>query len=194
MIVLGLDPAKVTGWAVVGGPRDCGTIRSPDGFPGAFASDLSRQLAEVIKTHRPGLCLMEAPLPPGLKAEGAPDMYGNRERRNITNMKNTLTTYGLRMCYLATLHSLKVPTFEVAIQTWRKGYFGKGTKPPAGQGRDWWKKRAMEQAEIFKFPVKNDDEAEAVGIAMWAQGHVNHLAILGKQLAGPVYGGSNAER
>lgn len=195
MIILGLDPGKITGWAIYesGGTKMCGTLRTESTIDGGVASDLSRALHWVLKDHDPDLCVMEAPLHPGLTKDAGKDLFGQTEKVRVTNMRNTLTTYGLRMCYLATLHSNLVPTFEVRVQTWRAGYYGQGVKPPKGttDRRAWWKKRAVDQAELFKYTVQGDDEAEAVGIALWADAHANRLTDLGRQLAGPPYRGND---
>jgi len=184
-MLLGIDPATCTGWALWT-PHEiiAGSITASGRTHGAKAASLSRELAAVCKGRDVTMAAMEAPLPPMVsRKKVVHDMLGPREvNQGMTTMKNTLTTYGFRMCFLATLDSLGIMTFEVNTRAWRTSFFGKGVR---GRDRDEWKRMAREYADRLGCQVPNDDAAEAVGIVSWLAANQHKQTVLGKQLSGP---------
>lgn len=184
-MLLGIDPATTTGWALWT-PHEiiAGSITASGRTHGAKAASLSRELAAVCKGRDITMAAIEAPLPPNLsKKVFVNDLAGPRmEKKGITQYKTILFAYGVRMCFLATLHSLGIVTFEVNARAWRTSFFGKGVK---GRDRDEWKRMAREYADRLGCQVANDDAAEAVGIVSWLAANQHLQTRLGKQLSGP---------
>jgi len=186
-MLLGLDPALTTGYALWTPERIvAGSFTASGRTSGAKMASLSRELNAILQSH-PDITMaaLEAPLPPMLSRKVIRrDMMGTYEaKEGITTMKNTLTSYGIRGCFLATLDSLHIPTFNVTVQRWRRGFFGKGVR---GRDRDEWKRMAAEYAGHLGVKVPNHDAAEAVGVVSWLAANQHMDTELGQQLAGPL--------
>ncbi len=185
-MLLGIDPATTTGWALWTPTRTiAGSITATGRTAGGRAASLSRELAAICADRDIIMAAIEAPLPPNLSRKVLKDdLLGSHVvEQGMTTMKNTLTTYGIRMCFLATLHSLGIRTFEVTSRSWRSSFFGKGVK---GRDRADWKRMASEYADRLGVQVPNVDAAEAVGIVSWLAASQHSETRLGRQLAGPI--------
>ena len=153
-MILGLDIATKTGWAV-GLPRSSpivGTI-AVSGTVGQKCVGLFRSLDAIVTEHEPDLIVFEQPI------HAVP-----RQGSSIT------LRLALGLCAVAEMvaakHAIKV--LEVPMGTWRKHFIGVGRAPAwagsATKRRQWLKNMAIQRCRDLKWGDLSDDEAEACGV------------------------------
>lgn len=123
------------------------------------------QLVALVKLHQPDYAVFEEGLSyiPTYTSRKT-DIAGETE---VTggNAKSSLILQRLLGSTQAVLHGMKIPYESVDSQTWRKAFLGYGKKK--GMDRKAYKKAARAMCETMGITVKNDDQAEAAGIAFW---------------------------
>lgn len=170
-IILGLDVATRTGGAIYDTTKGLSAIQ-------AFhldatgerdedkAGDLGRQLMERLRKreNRPDFAVIERPLQNVV-------MF-NKKNRDLagdapvqTHSAPTLVNQ-LAGAIFAVLSCYRIPYCTVTASQWRKGFLGKGVD--RSMDRKAWKKASREQCKKLQIIVKNDDQADAVGIAFSA--------------------------
>lgn len=214
MKLLGIDPATKTGWALYEpipghNPRvRLGIIEADGSSDARLFADFAIRIARLFAEVEPDVVGLEAPIPSFAAGELIEDpnalIPGSRVRRQIRDERSVRRSLGLRAIILANIGARRhsrglpsgIPYEEVTSQTWRKSFFGKGTKPPATVApknrRPWWKAQAVAQAKLlgnaWKFAVPGPDAAEALGIAVWLAGEADR--VVGRSR---LPGGTNAE-
>ncbi|WP_193227619.1 RuvC family protein [Aureimonas psammosilenae] len=180
-LILGLDPAQVTGIALYDTARSLSAIQvntfkaAGDCFEEKGGS-IGRQLFGLIRSlerdgRRPALIAMEAPLRQkvGIKRKttfmgqaGDDEPAADGGGLNAVISSNQIT--GAIMCVVAVKD---IPFVILSSSTWRKAFLGFGTHK--GWTRDDWKKAVRQQCAREKIAVTNNDQADAVGIAIAAK-------------------------
>ena len=159
-VILALDPASTTGYAVgatnVNTPflgsvklRHDETDENADIFGRAFF-----WISELIAINAPALVAIEPPVPPG-------NMWGS------TNFRTTAISLGLNGIYLGCANAKHIPVLTAPIFTWRKHFLGAGN---AKLPREEAKRAAVKQCRLLGWCAPDDDAAEAGGIWSWACG------------------------
>jgi hypothetical protein len=165
MRILAIDPALHTGVA--------DGIVGPDARPTMTTWDVSRPVSENVKRDgrpeaafaraalrinmwialaKPDVLAIEQPLPPH-RMQGA------------TQWATTQMLLGLYGVYTGVAGLMQVRVLPVHMQTWRKVALGKGNLDRADS-----KAAALKVCKLQGWAVKNDDEAEAACIWLWACG------------------------
>ncbi len=168
-IFLGLDLSKAnTGWCYLD-PHNhstarVGSIKALGDWETATA-DFSRKLMTVINSEgKPDFCVIETPLRSVMqhKKKGT-NMMPELDSFGMTiNPKTSLILNQIAGATVGVLTGYSIPFETVAPSTWRKGFYRTGSKLPPGQN---WKTMAVKQCKLIGIEVRNQDQAESVGVA-----------------------------
>lgn len=185
MIILGLDPAQKTGWAIYDTARSlsairCGTLKI-NAAKGEFeqnAAALGEALRKLLESEigRPDLAVLErAPRKPYAKprSQGAvrqvkfmgvemPAQDGD-EDGGVTGLQSVLSTGQMTGGLSAVLGCFSIPIGTMTTGQWHKAAYGFGTRK--GWDRKSWKRHAREMCSHHRITATNDDMAEACWIA-----------------------------
>lgn len=172
MIVMGLDLATTSGWAVRDSEKHrssikCGVFSVKDyqwEEKYAIAANLFYRL---VKDHKPDFIAIERP-EHGVrqfKKKGKADLTGEEQTISTINPA-ALQLTGIAGAVIGISMLMRIPYGTIAATSWRPVYYGKGVKPAPGSD---WKKLAIETCErenIVLPPTKEKqkDAAEAVGV------------------------------
>lgn len=152
LVVMTLDLASLTGWAVgdisLPDPEECGTWRLSREGEGARNASLENELAQAFAKYRPDRLLIEAPL--SLHAISTP---------NVVNQQR-----GLRACAYAEAYRAGLSRFatsEIDAQTVRREIIGLGRVSTG-----------VAKREVFKWARRKGwrptDHNCADALVMWA--------------------------
>lgn len=178
MIVMGLDLATRSGWAVRDSLKHrssiiCGTFsvkendrHEPLEWEAKYGV-AANIFYKLLKEHKPDFVSIERP-EHGVRQfskKGKPDLAGE-ERQVLTINPAALQLTGIAGAIIGICQVMGIPYGTVAAVSWRSSYYGKGVKP--AEGKDW-KDLAIEtcvRESIVLPPTKAEqrDAAEAVGI------------------------------
>ncbi|NTF54887.1 hypothetical protein G6L12_08265 [Agrobacterium rhizogenes] len=184
MIVMGLDLATRSGWAVRDSTRHrssiiCGTFSVAENNDGkkleweAKYPIAANEFYRLVKEYKPDFVAIERP-EHGVrqfKKKGKPDLTGKEEMISTINPA-ALQLTGIFGAVSAVCQIRGIAFGTIAAVSWRPVYFGKGVKPP--EGKDW-KDLAIQyaQREQISLPstkAEQKDAAEAIGVCTcWAQ-------------------------
>lgn len=178
MIIMGLDLATRSGWAVRDSAKhrssiQCGTFSVAENNAGAkleweakypVAANLFYRL---VKEYTPDFVAIERP-EHGVrqfKKKGKPDLTGKEEVISTINPA-ALQLTGIFGAVSAVCQMRGIPFGTIAATSWRPVYFGKGIKP---QDKQDWKDLAIQYAEREQIALPSTkaeqrDAAEAIGI------------------------------
>lgn len=181
MLVLGLDVATTTGWALYDTDKGVSAIESgsiklmgSDAFDRVV--DMRHKLPRLIRERKPDFAAIEAPLEfaPQFKKKKK-SLLGEDEEGTTINSK-TISMLG-RLAGAATMAVLgqNVPCIEVRSQTWQTII----PKNIAGKP----KQRARAYCEMLKIVSPNMDSRDACIIAIWAAGHCQELKLMARAAA-----------
>jgi len=179
-LILGLDIASVTGWALWDTGRnrssiECGTIDSPEKTTDEHvAAEFAGKLAALIRHcedrygRKPDLAVVEEMV-----------------KRTLRSAKTETVLGMLHGSAYATLSSLGVMWGTLPVATWRAGFYSKGYRPPIKVIRhkkptkfgkmesytDDWKAAAIAASEEMGISLppqkkRSEDAAEAVALAI----------------------------
>lgn len=156
--ILAFDPAiGATGWAVV----SCDTPQSPRRIasgtwrPSQAKSapdrydQLRRFVADLIERYAPTLAIVETPSP----------RFGRRNPRKESDLANYGRAVGV--CEAA-CDAAGVPTNRAEVLKWK------------GSGRKSQTARVVRY--VFGYLAKDDNESDALGLALFATGHLKEMA------------------
>lgn len=178
MIVMGLDLATRSGWAVRDSARHrssiiCGTFDVSKGDSGqkleweAKYAIAANAFYKLVKEYKPDFVAIERP-------EHGVRQFQKKGRADLTGKAETVSTInpaalqltGIAGAVIAICMMMRIPYGTVAAVSWRPVYFGKGVKP--GEGQDW-KDMAIascvqDNIALPSTKAEQKDAAEAVGI------------------------------
>lgn len=183
-MILGLDIATTTGfaWYEPGSSLasiKTGTFKSEGENAEEKAASLALQLRELFyqteyvegraerRLVKPDFVAIEQPMR-NVKSfrKTRQDLAGAVEEATIN--PNALQLEGLVCAAVAIVAAYRIPWVTISAATWRKHFLGMGRAP--NFDRQAWKRAAVERCRVMRIAVKNADAAEAVGIAMAAEG------------------------
>lgn len=172
MIVMGLDLATRSGWAVRDSARHrssilCGTFSLKDYEWEAKYAVAANCFYKLVKEHKPDFVAIERP-EHGVrqfKKKGKADLTGKEEIISTINPA-ALQLTGIAGAVIGICMMMRIPYGTVAAVSWRPVYFGKGVKPAEGQD---WKDLAIascanEGIVLPSTKAEQRDAAEAVGV------------------------------
>lgn len=179
MKVLALDLSTRAGWACAepwgaGLPiMEVGSFRVPEGTHQERFESLYRQIDEFCVRQHVDLAIVETPqIGVHVRKELVSDGMGGQFLD--ARAQGSVTTQTLLWGFRATLAALTVvrgiPVHDVGVREWRKSIFGNGNIP--GQEA---KKRSKETLQKFGVDVRNQDEAEAGMILVWAMNRLPRI-------------------
>lgn len=177
MLILALDIATTTGWAVYDTARDVSAIRA-----GAFkvqgdefehkAADMGLSFARVVKDHRPDFVAIERPrrdVQQHEKKGKQTTFHGMQDAPEMTiNPNSVILPNQLTGAVMAVLAAFKLPWVSIHEEGWRKQFLGFGRKK--GWTKKDYKRAVRERCDMLGIVVTNDDMADAVGVAFSATG------------------------
>lgn len=167
-LILGLDIATTTGFALytVNEPLstiETGTIKADGADAELKAASLGYKVCQLIKQHHPNFVAIEQPLSNVVQfRKKTKSLFGEAEQLTIN--PNSLQLKAMAGGVLSVVECWRIPWIKIPIQTWRKHFLGRGREK--GWQRADWKRAAIERCRSLHIPVKNNDAAEAVGIAL----------------------------
>ena len=189
-MLISLDVATKTGYALYDGKHPsairAGSFECIGDTPEQKAASLAAHLIRLIKGP------MSAPQWPTFAVIEQPQRNVQQFRKQGTRMMpeasggltinagTALQLNQLTGAAVAVLTGFRIPWETIPVSTWRKAFFGKGTK--AGS-RQEWKRMAREQCRLLRIDVPNTDAAEAVGIAVAGAGLQTWRAMQAKAAA-----------
>lgn len=181
-LILGLDVATVTGWALYDTDKgvsaiESGSIRLVGSDAFERVVDMRHKLPRLIRERKPDFAAIEEPLKiaPRFKKVRR-DMLGQEETGETTINSKTIADLN-EYAGAATMAVLgqNVPCIRVRPQTWQtiipKSIIGKP------------KQRAKAYCEMLKIVSPNMDSRDACIIAIWAAGHCQELKLMARAAA-----------
>lgn len=174
-LILGIDQSSSkTGMCLIDTAESLSTARLHS-FATQGTSDqakvesFSMQIDQILRDWKPEFVAIEEPLKhiqPHTKR--VQTLHGVREEQTI-NAHTPLLLNMIAGALIRGLMGLKLPRTMVRPQTWRKSFLGYTTnKEREKHGHKTWKHAAVAQCERYGIPARNQDQAEAAGIAFWA--------------------------
>jgi hypothetical protein len=168
-VISGLDIASCTGiaWMTLGTPPSkwrAAAIELDGETPEDKAGELALILRKLYRDHTPDFVAIEMPIRAVVRFDKKKrDLAG--EDSSPTINPNALQLSALAGAAAATLDLMGIAWGAVAIQTWRRAYYGPGRKPEDGN----WKRLALEVAHMQRITLPglksaDKDAAEAVGV------------------------------
>lgn len=144
----------------------------------AKVQSFTRHMLVILREFRPDFAAVEEPLPmiPSFRKGGGEDLAGEAPASMVVNARSSLVLNALYGSAITALMGMKVPSESVVVETWRKSFLGYGRK--RGMKRVDYKRAAKAQCDMLRIPVRNQDEADAVGIVWWLQGHSQKLKMM----------------
>lgn len=172
MMILGLDIASKTGWALYDPKAPISAIRSGSftvsgNTPEEKAASLAGHLIKLFKFNGvPQFAVIEQPIRTAPLAKKTQNLMGLKVAASVApaGLNAVILSNQLVGGAVALIRGYGIAWEMVSSSTWRKGAFGFGRKP--GMDRAGWKRLAKERCQQLKIDVSNADEAEAVFIAM----------------------------
>ncbi|WP_278970718.1 hypothetical protein [Bartonella apis] len=173
-LILGLDVATMTGFALYSVGERLSTIKTgtisirpdkdeKDQKVEKKVVHLGYQLERLYKAHQPDFVAIEEPLRNVVSyRKKNKSLFGAEEE--ITFNPDTIQLLALASMAAFTADRCNIPWITIPSQTWRKHFLGFGRK--TGWKRADWKRAAIERCRLLHIPVKNNDAAEAVGVAI----------------------------
>lgn len=171
MLILGLDAAQHTGWALYDTGASPSAIRVGvlkavgDDYEHKSAS-LGFALMKLIKGDRPDFIVIEMPIrsQPARQVRKVKFMGEEQvEEASGSGLNAVISSNQMVGAVCAVVGCYGIPFETVAPVTWRKQFLGFGTNK--GWQRKDWKKAVRDRCAQKKIVVTNDDQADAVGIA-----------------------------
>ena len=172
MLILGLDGAQNTGWALYDTAANLSAIRAGviktagDDYEHKAAS-LGLGLVRLIKADRPDFIVIEMPIrsQPAARQKRTVKFMGEDRVEEVAGggLNAVISSNQMVGALSAIVGAYQIPFETIAPVTWRKQFLGFGIRP--GWQRKDWKKAVRERCGQLKIVVTNDDMADAVGIA-----------------------------
>ena len=169
-LILGLDVATTTGFALYTVGETLSTIQTGVINSKAMKGEkvekkivyLGYQLERLYDTHRPDFVAIEEPLRNVVSYSKKQQTLVDEEE--ITVNPNTMQLLALASMAAFTADLRQIPWVTIPSSTWRKYFLGFGRK--TGWKREDWKRATIERCRSLRIQVKNNDAADAVGVAM----------------------------
>lgn len=171
MIIMGLDLATRSGWAVRDSARHrssilCGTFSVKEYDWEEKYAVAANLFYRLVKDHKPDFVAIERP-EHGVrqfKKKGKVDLTGEEQTFSTINPA-ALQLTGIAGAVIGICMLMRIPYGTIAATSWRPIYYGKGQKPADGN----WKRMAIEQCEAENIVLprtkeEQKDAAEAVGV------------------------------
>lgn len=172
MIVMGLDLATRSGWAVRDSAKHrssikCGTFTVKEYEWESKYGIAANLFYRLVKEHAPDFVAIERP-EHGVrqfKKKGKADLTGKEENISTINPA-ALQLTGIAGAVIGICTLMRIPFGTIAAVSWRPVYFGKGVRPAEKQD---WKDLAIQMCEreniqLPRTKAEQRDAAEAVGI------------------------------
>lgn len=176
MIILGLDIATTTGWAVYDTDKTpsaiiSGSFKLQGDTPFERVRYMRSHLPKLIKEHRPDFAAIEAPLEIAPRFKKAKtDLLGSEEQETTINSKTIAILNRYAGAAEMAVMGNNIPCVEVRAQTWQT------IIPKNIKGKP--KQRAKAFCDMLKIVSPNMDSRDACVIAMWAKGHCQELKLM----------------
>lgn len=177
MIILGLDIAKTTGWALYDTKSNlssiiAGTLKADGENFEERSANFGNGLMNLIKKYRPHMIGIETPLRMAPMAPKRKMKFMGDELEDEASagggINAVISSNQLVGAASGVIGCFQIPFITISSVTWRKSFLGIGTHK--GWVRKDWKKAARDRCDQLKIRVTNDDQSDAVGVAFAASG------------------------
>jgi len=158
-LILGLDIASVTGWAVgLPGSKPLSGYIKLAGDIGPKMHQLHDALHGLVRQHDPTWIVFEQPIHEIPKRR---DKFGN----SVGKGSPATLRMSLALCGVAEMvaSEANIPVAEVFMGTWRKHFIG-AAQSPKGQTSMWLKNLAVQRCKQLGWGELTHDAAEACGV------------------------------
>ncbi|MCV0371647.1 hypothetical protein [Filomicrobium sp.] len=175
-LILGLDIATTTGWAIYDTDKTpsaivSGSFRLQGATPFERVRYMRSHLPRLIKEHRPSFAAIEAPMEIAPRFTRAKkDMLGEQEQETTINSKTIAVLNRYAGAAEMAVMGNNIPCVEVAARTWQT------IIPKHIKGKP--KQRAKAFCDMHRIVSPNMDSRDACIIAMWAAGHCQELKLM----------------
>jgi len=181
LIILGLDQAQNCGFAIydTNAPLSAirvGVIRAKEEKSDKYedmSARLGLELMKLLKVERPDFVALEQPIRTmpggGGKVKAKVKFMGEEqvvEKAVGGGMNAVISSNQMTGAAAAIVGAFRIPFMTIAPVTWRKTFLGFGTRP--GWERDDWKGATRARCTALKIKVTNNDQSDAVGVAVGA--------------------------
>lgn len=175
MIVIGLDIATTTGFALYDTERDPSTIKAwSTKLKGESSEEnaglLAIELVKVIREHKPRMFMIETPLKMVTSFAKKPkaNLFGGGDgaEEKTINPAAVIVPNQLTGAAIGIIFAYQLGWQMISSAAWRKQFLGYGRQK--GWQRADWKKAARERCNMIGVKVTNDDQGDAVGVAFSA--------------------------
>lgn len=135
------------------------------------------EIEKLFKAHRPQFVVWEAAteIIRSYPKQGKPDMLGTAKVQGVTVTADQLILRDIQGHIRHAARARRIPYEAVNPKTWRAAILKNGNL-----GRDEAKKKAKELCQMLRIPVKNEDQAEAVCIAMFGATCQTYRALMAR--------------
>jgi predicted nuclease with RNAse H fold len=176
MLIMALDVASVTGWALYDTDRPpsaiiCGSFRCDGKTAFDKVSSMRAKLPLVIRKHRPGFVAIEAPLT-FIKQHKAKkrDMLGEHEQETTINPHTVFILNRLAASAQTIVEGFNIRCCEVQPRSWQT-IIPKSIAGPS-------KARVKAFCDLLKIEGANADARDAAILAFYAAGHAQELKLM----------------
>lgn len=173
MLILGLDGAQNTGWALYDTASaslssiKAGVIKTAGDDYEHKAASLGLGLVRLIKNDRPDFIVIEMPIrsQPAARQKRTVKFMGEDRVEEVSagGLNAVISSNQMVGSLSGIIGAYQIPFETIAPVTWRKQFLGFGTHK--GWQRKDWRKAVRDRCTQLKIIVTNDDMADAVGIA-----------------------------
>lgn len=179
-LILGFDPSKCTGYALLNTERDfsairCGVLEMPTKADEYFTADqiglkVRSLITEIKEKHgrKPDFAVLEQQIMAQVKNDKG------------QNFSGSIYPWIATSAIVSTLANFAIPYGTLMPASWRKSFFGQGFKPQKdAKGKADWKTAAIRECERLGIELPRtkahaDDAAEACAVAIcWASRDMN---------------------
>lgn len=122
------------------------------------------EIEKLFRAHKPQFVVWEAAteIIRSYPKQGKTDLIGEQKVQGVTVTADQLILRDIQGHIRHAARARRIAYEAVNPKTWRAAILKNGNL-----GRDDAKKKAREFCQMLRIPVKNDDQAEAVCIALW---------------------------
>lgn len=185
MLILAFDQSIArTGWALYEPPSHSSmligsfTSRPETGMSAEEKTAIfCDETEKLFRTHKPQFVVWEAAAEVirSFAKQGREDLAGPTKAPPLTVNADQLILRDIQGHIRHAARARRIPYEAVQPRTWRAAILKNGNL-----GRDEAKKKAKEFCQMLRIPVKNDDQAEAVCIALFGASTQTYRMMMAK--------------
>lgn len=172
MLILGCDIATVSGFALFDTRKDVSAIEAwsvqvKGNCHEAKAAQLGWVLHQIVRDKKPDLIAVEQPLKNIKQYDKIKTDLAGTHKSKTVSPSTVILPNQLAGAVMGIIGAMGKPWVTIPPETWRATFLGFGRKK--GWSRDDWKRAARKQCQMEGIAVTNNDQSDAVGVAIAAR-------------------------